>query len=203
MEKGIDLQAKVHAGTDPAAASDLKQKLPDVFAATNPGLKLRVKKVSEPDGAGDVTLRVYIEGEQDPAADFSALTRGALEKAIAAYNSAGSAAAGSASTAPSAATSMGAAVTGQAGVQLKDLKEMEGDEEDTDVTLAPQASPQAPSQAPAQASQAAPTTGTGEPAPASPAPAQPSAAPSPTPPPAPSTTQAAGRPWWAFWRRTG
>jgi hypothetical protein len=202
MEKGINLQAKLHVGTDPAAVSHLRQSLPDLFAQTNPGLTLSVKKVSEPDSDGDATMRVYIEGDQDPAADFAALTRGALNKTIAAYNSGGASNGGAiVGSEQSAAASMGAAAAGQAGVHIKDLKEMEGDEEDTGVTLAPQAQP--------QASSPAPSAGTAGPAPASPAaaPSQPpaaapSSAASSSPPPAPSTTQAAGRPWWAFWRRT-
>jgi len=174
MEKGIDLQAKLHVGTDPAALAALKQSLPDLFARTNPGLTLRIKKVSEPDSAGDATLRVYIEGDQDPAADFAALTRSALDKTIAAYNSSsGSAGGTTAGSAQPASASMGAAPAGQPGVHLKDLKEMEGDEEDSDVTLAPQAHSEAPSQASAPAS----STATGDAAPASPAaaPSQPPA----------------------------
>jgi len=202
MEKGINLQAKLHVGTDPAAVSHLRQSLPDLFAQTNPGLKLSVKKVSEPDSDGDTTMRVYIEGDQDPAADFAALTRGALNKTIAAYNSGGSASGigAIAGSEPSAAASMGAAAAGQTGVHIKDLKEMEGDEEDTGVTLAPQAPPQAPSPAPsAETAGAAPDSPAA--APSQPPIAAPSSA-SSSPPTASQTTQAEGRPWWAFWRRT-
>ena len=117
MEKAITLQAHMHVGTEQAAASDLLKKLPAAFAKANPDLKLSIKKTSEPDAKGNVTLRVYISGEQDPAADFSALTHTALQKAITALNAqAKAASSGTSSAAP---------------VHLHNVKEMEGDDENS------------------------------------------------------------------------
>ncbi len=198
MKKGIDLQAKVHIGTAPSALTNLKHKLPELFAQANPGLTLNVKKVSDADSAGDATIRVYIEGEQDPAADFAALTRGALHTAVAAFNSSEDT-----GSAHSAALPPHAVSVRPPKVHIKDLKEMEGDEEDTGVTLPPQAA--SPSQAQPQASspaaQAAPAkpAGSGAPVPADSPTAPPPAAQPPAAPPAP--TAAAPTPWWAFWRR--
>src|SRR6266852_2418566 len=104
MKKGINLQAKIHAGPGGALTpSSIGQALPAAFAQANPGLRLTVKSVSPADADGNATLRVYIEGEQDPAADFAALTRGALNKAIAAMNPGGGSEHTPASAAPAAA----------------------------------------------------------------------------------------------------
>ena len=186
MKKGIDLQAKVHVGTDPSALSDLKQKLPDLFAQANQGLTLNIKKVSDADSAGDATIRVYIEGEQDPAADFAALTRGALHTAVTAFNS--GAAAGSKHSPASQSHAVSAR---HPAVHIKDLKEMEGDEEDTGVTLAPQAQPLS----------SVITTGASDATPASPITAPPHAPQPPVAVSAATPTSAAPPPWWAFWRR--
>ena len=222
MEKAINLQAHMHVGTEQAAASDLLKKLPAAFAKANPGLKLSIKKTSDADAKGNVTLRVYISGEQDPAADFSALTHTALQKAITAMNAqARAASSGTGSAAP---------------VHLHGVKEMEGDDENSGVTLPPKsdATPAAaPSTSqstlvttplPAQPASTAPAPTADSPA-APPAPAtsaphsDPSAPPAPTSaappaptsgtPPAPTTAASPAEqaptehsPWWAFWRRS-
>ncbi|MEP6776327.1 MAG: hypothetical protein ABJA50_12100 [Chloroflexota bacterium] len=193
MEKAITLQAHMHVGTEQAAASDLLKKLPAAFAKANPGLKLSIKKTSAADAKGNVTLRVYISGEQDPAADFSALTHTALQKAITALN------------AQAKAASSGTG--GAAPVHLHGVKEMEGDDENSGVTLPPNtdATPAAaastgqstlvttPLAARPTSTSATPTA---DPA-APPAPA--TAAPSADPPAQQAPTEHA--PWWAFWRR--
>jgi hypothetical protein len=188
MEKGIDLQVKLHVGTDPSTLSAVRRTLPDLFARANPGLTLSIKRTSAAGSGGDATLRVFITGDQDPAADFGALTRGALHKAIAAYNS-------------------GADRAHQPEVHIKSVKEMEGDEDDEDsgVTLAPHASPATASMS-AASPPAAPSTATGEAAtpqlvtPPSPAPA-PASPPAAAPPSTSAQPSAGRRQWWAFWRR--
>ena len=114
MDKAINLQAKLHVGSDPKAIADLQQSLPSRFGADNPGLALTVKHVSPPDDKGDVTVRIYIEGDQDPAADFAALTRGALHKTIASMNA--DAANGAA---PSSQSATSTHVTPQSGMHSK------------------------------------------------------------------------------------
>jgi hypothetical protein len=170
MKKGINLQAKVHAGSG-AAVSNLSQALPAAFAQANPGLQLTVKSASPVDAQGHATIHVYIEGEQEPAADFAALTRAALNKAIAALN------AGAGSSGAPAAPGAAAAHTP---VHLHDVQEVEGDEEDSGLVLPPA---QQPSPSPA----------------ASPAPAPPAAT-SPSPQSSAAAT-ASRSPWWAVWRR--
>jgi hypothetical protein len=179
MEKAITLQARMHVGTERAAASALLKKLPAAFAKANPGLKLSIKKTSAPDAKGNVTLRVYISGDQDPAADFAALTHTALQKAITALNA----------QARAASSSTGSA----APVHLHSVKEMEGDDEDTGVTLPPK-SDATPAAAPSTGQSTLVTT---------PVAAQPTAtvpAPSAAPPIEPAPTEHI--PWWAFWRRS-
>jgi len=187
MDKAINLQAKLHVGNDPQAAAKLQQSLPAHFAADNPGLALTVKHISPPDAEGDVTVKIYIEGDQDPAADFAALTRGALHKTVASMNAASGTGAGS-----SAHPVVSSGATPHTGVHIKDLQETEGDDENTGVTLAPWLRAQEASSAPPAAPPSAPpasTVGQSPPAPA----------------PAPQAQQTASTPgksqWWAFWKR--
>jgi hypothetical protein len=184
--KGINMHAKVHVGNDPTAAANLEQSLPALFAGANPGLTLTVKHASPPDEKGDVTIRIYIEGEQDPAADFAALTRAALNKTIEALNANADKGAGqfTENVASGAATS-------QTPVHIKELQETEGDEEDTDVTLAP--SLRAPATAPA--AQPGPTPAATPTQPTAPAPSAPEAQ------KAAPTGASSRAPWWAFWKR--
>jgi hypothetical protein len=179
MEKAITLQAHMHVGTERAAASALLKKLPAAFAKANPDLKLSITKTSAPDAKGNVTVRVYISGEQDPAADFVALTHTALQKAIMALNAqARAASSGTGSAAP---------------VHLHSVKEMEGDDEDSGVTLPPK-SDATPAAAPSTGQSTLVTT---------PVPTQPaSTAPAPTTDPPAERAPAEHIPWWAFWRRS-
>jgi hypothetical protein len=194
MEKAITLQAHMHVGTEQAAAFSLLKKLPAAFAKANPGLKLSIKKTSAADAKGNVTLRVYISGEQDPAADFSALTHTALQKAITALN------------AQAKAASSGTG--GAAPVHLHGVKEMEGDDENTGVTVPPKSDA-----TPAAAASTGQSTMVITPLAAQPAstPTAPTA--DPTAPPAPVTAAPPAdspaeqaptehTPWWAFWRRS-
>jgi hypothetical protein len=144
MEKGITLQTHLHVGTDQAVASNLLKRLPAAFVQANSGLQLSVKKTSQVDAKGNVTLRVYIQGEQDPAADFAALTHTALNKAIAAMN------------AEAKAASTGASAEAPP-VHIHDIQEIEGDDEDTGVVLPPKPAPD-PAPPAAQPTQAAPTS---------------------------------------------
>jgi hypothetical protein len=188
MEKGITLQAHLHAGTEQAAVSDVLKKLPAAFAKANPGLQLKVKKASAPDAKGNVTVRVYIEGDQGPADDFSALAHTSLNKAITAMN-AGARAASSGDTAPS--------------VHVHGVKEVEDDDDDSGLVLPPKQADTSPtSSAPAQ--QVSSTTSPAAQAGDQPGPAT---AASTTQQPSPPTAQPAQQvptddvPWWAFWRR--
>src|SRR5579859_4688688 len=81
MKKAINMQAQVHMGN--GAVGNISAALEQAFSAANPGMTLTVKSLSAPDGSGNSTARVYIEGEQDPAADFAALAGDALHKAVA------------------------------------------------------------------------------------------------------------------------
>jgi hypothetical protein len=202
MEKAINLQAHMYVGTEQAAASDLLKKLPAAFAQANPGLQLSVKKTSAVDAKGNVSLRVYITGEQDPAADFAALTHAALQKAITALNAqAKAASSGTGSAAP---------------VHLHGVKEMEGDDENTGVTLPPKSnatpaaatstgqSPLVTTPPAAQPASTSPAPTADPPAPSTPTTTAPSA-PTSAAPPADSPAQQAPTeqsPWWAFWRRS-
>ena len=179
MEKAIILQAHMHVGSEQAAASALLKKLPAAFAKANPGLELSIKKTSAPDAKGNVTVRVYISGELEPAADFAALTHTALQKAITALNA----------QAKAASSSTGSA----APVHLHSVKEMEGDDEDSGVTLPPK-SDATPAAAPSTGQSTLVTT---------PVAAQPAAT-SPAAPTDPPAEQAPTEhiPWWAFWRRS-
>jgi hypothetical protein len=188
MEKAITLQAHMHVGTEQAAAFSLLKKLPAAFAKANPGLKLSIKKTSAADAKGNVTLRVYISGEQDPAADFAALTHTALQKAITALN------------AQAKAASSGTG--GAAPVHLHGVKEMEGDDENTGVTLPPKSDA-----TPAAAASTGQSTMVITPLAAQPAstPTAPTATPTTAAPPADSPAEQAPTehtPWWAFWRRS-
>lgn len=194
MEKGINLQARIHVGSDPAAADAVSQTLPIMFAQTNPGLQLTVKSMAPADPNGNATLRVYIQGNQDPAADFAALTFNALNKAIAAMN--GKANANPGDTVSSAHTS-GSVVSGDTHrtgtgmhIHIHNIQEVQDDDEDSGVVLPPQAQAPAPSIA-SSTPPVAPAT-----APQSPAAAQATPAIPVTP-----TTPATHAPWWAFWRR--
>jgi hypothetical protein len=131
MKKGINLQANTHVGSG-AAVANLSQALPAAFAQANPGLQLTVKSMSPVDAQGHASIHVYIEGEQEPAADFAALTRAALNKAIAALNSGAS----SAPAAPGAAAA-------HPPVHLHDVKEVEDDDEDSGLVLPPARQPAA------------------------------------------------------------
>ena len=193
MEKAITLQAHMHVGTEQAAASGALKKLPAAFAKANPGLELSIKKTSVVDAKGNVTVRVYISGEQDPAADFAALTHTALQKAITALNA----------QAKAASSGTGSTAT----VHLHGVKEMEGDDENSGVTLPPK-SDATPAAAPSTGQSTLVTT---------PVAAQPASTPTPqtadpaTPPTSATDAPAAGAPaqqaptehipWWAFWRR--
>ena len=44
MLKGINLQAKVHMGSDPASADKFGQSLSSAFAQANPGLRLESRR---------------------------------------------------------------------------------------------------------------------------------------------------------------
>ncbi len=81
MKKAINLQAQVQLA-DLKSQSQYQDNLQKAFARTNPGLTLTVKSLTAPDAQGKAKLRVYIEGEQDPAANFSQLTTQALHQAI-------------------------------------------------------------------------------------------------------------------------
>jgi len=194
MEKAITLQAHMHVGTEQAAASGVLKKLPAAFARANPGLELSIKKTSAIDAKGNVTVRVYISGEQDPAADFAALTHTALQKAITALNAqAKAASSGTGSTAP---------------VHLHSVKEMEGDDENSGVTLPPK-SDATPAAAPSTGQSTLVTTPVAtQPAstPTAPTadPAAPSAPTDAAPPDGSPVQQAPTEhtPWWAFWRRS-
>ncbi len=194
MEKAITLQAHMHVGTEQAAASDLLKTLPAAFAKANPGLQLSIKKTSAVDAKGNVTLRVYISGEQDPAADFAALTHTALQKAITALNA----------QAKAASSGMG----GAAPVHLHGVKEMEGDDENSGVTLPPKSDATPAAATSAGQSTLVTTPLAAQPASTSTAPtADPAAptAPATAAPPAASPAQQAPTehtPWWAFWRRS-
>src|SRR5689334_13454623 len=83
MKKAINLQAQLHCGPD-QDRQQLGAALESTFARVNPGMQLTVNSLSPPDGAGNATVRVYIEGEQEPADPFAPLANGALHKAIAA-----------------------------------------------------------------------------------------------------------------------
>lgn len=194
MEKAITLQAHMHVGTEQAAASSVLKKLPAAFARANPGLELSVKKTSAVDAKGNVTVRVYISGEQDPAADFAALTHTALQKAITALNAQAKAASSGTSGTPP--------------VHLHSVKEMEGDDENSGVTLPPK-SDATPAAAPSTGQSTLVTT------PVVAQPASTLAAPTadPAAPPASATdalpagapaeqAPAEHIPWWAFWRRS-
>jgi len=81
MKKAINLQAQVHLA-EPNNQTQFQDNLQKAFVQANPGLFLRVKSLSTPDAQGKATLRVYIEGEQDPAANFLELTTHALHQVI-------------------------------------------------------------------------------------------------------------------------
>ncbi len=209
MEKGINLQAQLHLGSDQASASSLTnvtEALPAAFAKANPGLQLSVKHVTPVDAAGNATVRVYIQGEQDPAADFAALTRSALNKAIAEMNAITASTHGSGSTVPD-----GGAGKRYPSVRAHNIQEVEVADDDGGLVLAPKAQ-SATSTSGAMASDvsssktgtgaratSAPTPATQPPAPSQPttqatAPADPNAQPT-------STAPIARAPWWAIWRR--
>ena len=83
MKKAIDLETQVHlVGT----ADATRQALLDAFAQANPDMKLTIKSLTAADGQSYATAKLYIEGEQDPAANFAALSSAALRKAIAAMD---------------------------------------------------------------------------------------------------------------------
>ncbi|MEO5951047.1 MAG: hypothetical protein ABIQ44_01090 [Chloroflexia bacterium] len=147
MKKGINLQAKLHVGSDPNSGADLENKLPALFGNTNEGLTLTIKHASAPDEKGDVTLKVYIEGDQDPASDFAALTHKALKSAIAALNK-------GTSTGPSLGNTASRGSGGHHAVHIKKVRETEGDEEDSGVVLAPTQQP--PANSPTMATTQAP-----------------------------------------------
>ncbi|MDQ6694485.1 MAG: hypothetical protein M3014_08710 [Chloroflexota bacterium] len=193
MQKGINLQAKIAAGTDSSSAAGVRQALPGAFAQANPGMTLAVKEVSPPDAAGHMTLKVYIQGDQDPASNFSTLAHTALNKAVAALN-----------------TSTGAASTGggprqatQAAVTVHSVQEVENDDENSGVVLPPRqvhapgsttsskpAAAQRQQQGPVSAPDAVVTDRT-------PSSAQPKAQPTA------HGTSVVKTPWWAVWRKKG
>ncbi len=84
MHKGIYLQTSLPLVPGPTAAADTTQALQSAFARLHPDLHLRIERLSAPNAAGVAKLRVYIEGDQEPAADFAAWTRAALRDAVAA-----------------------------------------------------------------------------------------------------------------------
>src|SRR4051794_14405404 len=86
MKKAINLQAQLQCDTsqDP---QQLSADLESAFAEANPGMRLTVKSLKLPDSAGHAAVRVYIEGEQEPAAPFEPVAKAALHKAIAALAS--------------------------------------------------------------------------------------------------------------------
>ena len=197
MEKGINLQAKIHSGSDPAAPDRVKTSLPTAFAQANPGLTLTVKSISAAGADGSATIRVYITGEQDPASDFAALARDALHKAVAALDSQ-----------PGSKLAKETGKPSHRVARLRDVQEVEeedsGDSE-AGLVLAPQQPPPATADKPAAPAPAitAPTNA----APPAQAPIQaPSPAPAPdpvqaSPPSQPARVAAPQRPWWAFWRK--
>lgn len=79
MKKAINMAVQIQpgaAGEQPEAISAALQK---AFEQANPGLKLSVKQIAPAAGEDGLTARVYIEGEQEPAADFSAVAAKALQ----------------------------------------------------------------------------------------------------------------------------
>ena len=84
MHKGIYLQTSLPLGPGPTAAAGVTQALQAAFARLHPDLHLRIERLSAPNAGGVAKLRVYIEGDQEPAADFAAWTRAALRDAVAA-----------------------------------------------------------------------------------------------------------------------
>lgn len=82
MKKAINLQAEVQLANTADAQAVFKQSLPKAFAQANPGMSLTIKSLSKVDNQGKAKLRVYLEGEQDPAANFSTLASSALHKVI-------------------------------------------------------------------------------------------------------------------------
>lgn len=145
MKKAINLQAQVQLA-DPNSQAQFQNDLENAFAQANPGLTLTVKSLTPPDAKGKAKLRVYIEGEQDPAADFSKLTTTALQQAI---NSLTSKPATSSATNPSTATVTTTTTSTPAntvktnlsprpgsGVSTK-IQEVENDDENEGVVLPP------------------------------------------------------------------
>ena len=84
MHKAINMQADVQmAGGEDAVRAALQS----AFAAANPGMKLTIKGAAPGKSPGTTHVRVYIEGDQEPAAPFAQLAGDALHKAIAALGS--------------------------------------------------------------------------------------------------------------------
>ncbi len=129
MKKAINLQATVELA-DPNGQAQFQNDLQNAFTRANPGLTLSVKSFTSPDGQGKARLRVYIEGEQDPAADFSQLTSHALHQAIASLLPKP---ASTSKTLKTQARSEG----GSRGGAVKNIQETENDDEDQGVILPP------------------------------------------------------------------
>src|SRR5947209_1017801 len=83
MKKAINVHVVLPAGSTRDLALAPGAGLPQAFAQANPGFQLTIKSLSAPDAQGNVTAAVYVEGEQEPAADFGALTKSALKQTIA------------------------------------------------------------------------------------------------------------------------
>ncbi len=117
MKKAINLQVQGQLSGGIASAEALRKALPVAFAQANPGMSLSIKSITDPDSQGNINLKVYIEGEQDPAADFNALSSMAIQKAVAALASKSNPA---------------------SSVTIKNIQELGDDDEDSGVVLPPQ-----------------------------------------------------------------
>lgn len=110
MKKGINLQVGL-----PDSGATAVPAFEQAFAAANPALRLTIKAGADTPRAGDTPIRlaVYIEGEQDAASDFAALAEQALQAAVAALPA-----------------------SRDTGAELE-ITEVEHEDEDTGVILAP------------------------------------------------------------------
>ncbi len=192
MKKGINLQAKMHVGNGAGAVQAMSQALPAAFAQSNPGLQLTVKGTPAVDASGNATIRVYIEGDQDPAADFAALTRSALNKAIASINTGATSAPATAPASPAPGGASGGAGKHNA-VRVHDIREVDDTADEGDLVLPPQRQ-----QTQTKAGATSPSGPSAEPT--TPPASQTPAFPSPTPS-VPAPALPARAPWWAIWKR--
>lgn len=118
MKKAINLQAEVQLASTTNAQAVFKDSLPKAFAQANPGMSLNIKSFSKADIHGKSKIRVYIEGEQEPAANFMTLASSTLHKVIASLMEKGN-----------NNQALESAIT--------NLQEVENEDEDQDVVLPP------------------------------------------------------------------